>query len=347
MMNIDDLIANPCLFLNSIDMEKRQASLVKVSKSALTTGIAHAFNVPDQTVTVELDRLIDAATGWFDRVSTPRFIFMTDFCGSTLIWTALRRIPSVLGLNQISIFAELSIAKRKLDELTTSAQKEHQLADWRTVLRTAMCLTARAFSRRDVVLIKEWPLANYIIADILGAWPDSRAIFLYGDSGDYINAAFRRPWRRDLVRRRMVFLSRIERLPWSASEIMDLSDAQMFAAHWILQQRAYLSVDPIFRDRIKSVHSGHVLCADSTAFQRVARHFALAVSSSTAEEIHSETLGAHSKTGEPYSLAERAREIRETAAMHETEIQKAHDQLAKWKQSGIWAPERLPWPLME
>jgi hypothetical protein len=207
-------------------------------------------------------------------------------------------------------------------------------------------LLARSYRPGQTVLLKEWPLANYIIPEILAVDGASKAVFAYSSLEDYVNAVFRRKWRAEILRQRVLNdLCETDRWPFIHERKETFTDGQLAAAHWFVQQQAFLGLDPALADRIRSVHSSAIFHDPCQTALRVARHFGLDPSGAELARLHAATTVWHAKApGVPYSLARREEEIRETSARYGQQIEEALAQLEAWNRQAV-IPARLPWPL--
>jgi hypothetical protein len=349
-MELEDLLRNPSFLLRTVNVRDRTISFIETSEAAIRRDDFHGcLDRKDELAkgaTCNLDEALEAWADLPDRFASARFIFMTDFCGSTLLWRALRGLPGVMGLNELDALADLSDVKRAIDRLPDAFEKEQRLRDWERVLRVTVGLTGRTYRSTDVVIIKEWPLANYIISDVLRCEPCIRAVFLYGDRRDYMNAVFRRPERRRFVRHRVLSLAETDRWPAIHERKHTFSDAQMAAAHWFVQQRAFLAIDSAASSQIRSLDAARLYRQGRDIVWNTARHLGLTPARADVETAYSEVAKWHSKSRvpTPYSLAAREEEILKTQLAHGREIGEALEQLAEWE-SVDPIPDPLPWPL--
>ena len=82
-------------------------SLSKPVKTLSTARKSHNFNDIEPKYTFDLDSLLEEGT---DRdFKPPHFLFMTDFCGSTLLANALGKLRGVSCLYEVRAFVGLAI----------------------------------------------------------------------------------------------------------------------------------------------------------------------------------------------------------------------------------------------
>src|SRR5262249_17026628 len=96
------------------------ASLLRRSSLALERVLylereAVFFRAPDTRYSIDLDALLAADHERAPQRSPLSFVFMTDFCGSTLLANALGALRGTRVLIEPRLFAELAVDKRRID----------------------------------------------------------------------------------------------------------------------------------------------------------------------------------------------------------------------------------------
>ena len=268
---------------------------------------------------------------------------MTDFCGSTLLANAIGKLRGVTCLNEMRVFAGLAIRKRLLDRrMVTRSNGAADLEDWQRVLRLVIFAISRN-RRENTVIIKEWPPTNYIISDILRCYEHIRAIFLYSDIEDYLNAIFRQYWRREYTRRKMVteFIE-TDLWPMVHESKETLSDGKIAAAHWFLQQQTFLGIDRAVLPNIRSLHNWEFYNHPVETVAAVARHFGIDVSAEEAAAAFASVSKRHSKDrDQAYSMGQRQKEMEVVAQIYQAEIAEGVAQVKTWLET-YPIPPRLP-----
>jgi hypothetical protein len=331
------------MFLHHVDFDRRLVTFVKVGRELLDATNRHTFDDIEPKYGVDLESLLEAAARRDFR--PPHFLFMTDFCGSTLLANALRKIDGIDCLFEVRAFADLAIRKRLLDRAPASPATTAGLDDWQRALRLVV-LSMAGRSRRDALIVKEWPPTNYIISDILCCHGDISAIFLYSELEDYLNAVFRRRWRREFTRLRLVTeLVETDLWPMIHEHKRSFSDGETAAAHWFVQQQMYLRIDPSGLPGIRSLNSAEFYHHPAETLAAVARHFGIDITREYAAAAFASVSDRHSKNMDiPYSIAERNRDVERTAQAHGREIAQALVQAEKWL-AVCPVPQPLPWAL--
>jgi hypothetical protein len=338
------ILDDPQIFVHHIDFDQRLVFFVNVSQDLIDARKSHNFDDIEPKYAVDLDKLIGEESA---RDFKPlHFLFMTDFCGSTLLANALGELSGVSCLYEVRAFASLANRKRLLDRnLVGRSKGAAGLEDWRRVLRLVVFSMSRSV-RGDTVILKEWPPTNYIISDILRCHEDIRAIFLYSDLEDYLNAIFRQPWRRDFTRRRMV-VEFVETDLWpTIHEGKEcLSDTKIAAAHWFVQQQAFLRIDRAVSSGIRSLHNCELYNHSVETVTAVARHFGIGIRPEEVAAAFASVSGRHSKSREePYSISDRRKEMEVVAQNYQAEIAEGVAQAKIWRDT-YPIPQPLPYGL--
>lgn len=335
------VLDHPEMFLHHVDFDRRLAAFVEVSPRLIEASNVHNFDHLEPRHHFDLDTLLEDAD--HRDFTPPSFLFMTDFCGSTLLANGLAELGGVTCLYEVRAFAGVAIRKRLLDRnMVSSSRGSAGIEDWRRVLRLVVLAMSRSPSG-DSVIIKEWPPSNYIIADILRCHPQTRALFLYADIEDYLNAVFRRSWRREFTRRRML-TEFVETDLWPALDHgkHSLSDGEIAAAHWFLQQQAFLRVDLAALPGIRSLHNSELYARPVETLAAVSRHFGIDILAQEAARAFGAVSTRHSKaTAQSYSLTRRAQEVDLVARRYAAEIGAALARASLWM-NDYPIPPRLP-----
>jgi hypothetical protein len=335
------ILDDPQIFLHHVDFDQRLVRFVKVSQNLIDARNAHNFDDIEPKYTFDLDRLLeDGNRGDF---KPPHFLFMTDFCGSTLLANALGKLRRVSCLYEVRAFAGLAIRKRLLDRNNVArSTRAADIEDWQRVLRLVIFTMSRSV-RGDTVMVKEWPPTNYIISDILRCHENIRGIFFYSDIEDYLNAIFRRHWRREFTRRRMVTeLVETDLWPMIHEGKHSFSDGKIAAAHWFVQQQAFLRVDQVVLSKIRSLHNAEFYNRPVETLAAVACHFGIDIRPEEAAGAFASVSNRHSKNREkPYSMTDQKKEAELVAQNYQGEITEAVAQTKIWLQAHP-IPQRLP-----
>ena len=216
------------------------------------------------------------------------------------------------------------------------------LEDWQRASTLGPLCMSRSRSSDDTVLIKEWPPTNYIISDILRCHRTIRAIFLYSDIEEYLNAIFRRHLAPRVTRRRTV-VEFVETDLWptvdegkeSFSDSKSLRHIGFFSS-----RRFFASIRPCYRPFVLCITGSSQPPVETVA--AVARHFGIDVRPEETAEAFASVSERHSKSREkPYSMGDRQKEVELVAENYRAEIAEGVAQAKMWREA-YPIPERLP-----
>lgn len=268
------------------------------------------------------------------------YIFMTDFCGSTLMARALGSLAGVFCYNEPRGFVSLANKKRRID-FFGHEDKER----WNRALPLAVRLMSRTFHPGEVALVKDQPLTNYIAVDLLAMHPESRALFMYTSLVDYLAAVCRHPRRREYARHRMIHNIHETRLyaPLAGFDKLSLSDMQIAALHWltqILQYDELIKRVPEFS--MRSIRGDEFFADPAGVLYAAGEHYGV---ESKPVDVHrivnGELFRRHSKLVDiPFDAAMQEQQAKYSAAKYADEIRAGLD----WAQSVMKGalPDALP-----
>ncbi|MEH6591239.1 MAG: hypothetical protein V7746_13355 [Halioglobus sp.] len=249
---IEDLISDARYYLNGIDFQNRQARFYVVDASLPNDNCDLVRQ--QQPIFIPLDPLLEFVGNNPRSTDRPvHFIWMTDYCGSTLYAKALNQVSGLYLYNETALFAELAIVRRQIDGGVSNMSVD----EWRTLLRLALLFQGKTFADDDIALVKEWPVSNYIMRDILNMNDSSRGIFMYAPLEDYLVACLKKPERRKLARERVCQLfSDLPRMQaLSHIDITSLSDAKVAALHWLYLMYLYQDSEAEYNPQLHSLCS--------------------------------------------------------------------------------------------
>lgn len=319
-------------YLGHIDLAAEEAVFHEVPRDALRSHVhfAHRRFAP---IRVELEALL-AAYGREPLASvTPRFLFMTDWCGSTLLARALELLGSLSLYNEPFAFVALANQRRQ--------GQGRSLERFARALELSKVLMARGYPGERGGLVKEQPATNLLMRELLSEPRPARGVFLFDTLPNYLASMLRDGWRREYTRERVqsyVELDRSELLDGHALAELQLDDAEIGAVHFlqqlatvaaVLQARPpgpwlLLRASELFgalRDAIARAASALELDYDQPALDRL---------------LQSDVLTQHSKEAQrAFDVSARARALAAARAEHRAEI----DRGLAWAARAL---ERLP-----
>ena len=338
-----DLIHNPQLFLYRILINLGVVEIASASKEDFKYNCKLSGK---QRYLLNLQELISKSNQLSLESKPMHFLFMTDFCGSTLFAKSLMALQGLFVFLEPRIFAELSVYKRGND-----FHGKPYIKLWEQSLEVALHLMSRQFQEGEVILSKEWPPTNYIMGDLLSTNKMSRGIFLYGSLEDYLNAVFRHPGRRKFTRKRVLKILKETKLfePLNSIDKAGLDDGNIAVVHWLTQMYLYLrTIEEYPEVKLCSIASVDFYKDPAFVITKAANFLRCAIPYEQAMDV---TLGplfkTHSKNSKlQYTEKDRIKDINNTRQKYAKEI----------RRSILWAnelmqispvPELLPRSLLQ
>ncbi len=320
-----DIASSPELYLKSVSMDLETARFVKMAGPQ----DYRKLYLRKPMIEVSLERLLFL----FENVTAPpinpiKFIFMTDYCCSTLLTNLLEELRGCFTLSEPNTFISLSRAKRALD---AGNSKESDLKKWQRALELAMRLTSRSYSPPQTVIVKEGPVASYIIGNILGCGFRSSAIFFYSDLRDYLISVLKKETRRELMRFRVkdVF-SELNRYPTlKTCDVQALRGPQLAVLHWLIALHNISAArNEAPNALIRSLNCEVLISRPEATLCAVARHFGLSPDIAEIRSvINGPAFNTYSKEDDPalshrkYNGELRDRDMKDAFRVHRVEIE--------------------------
>lgn len=245
------------------------------------------------------------------------FIFHSAYCCSTLLARAFDIPNRSMGLKEPLILNDI------VGCLHRGADKK-----WMTeVLKDVLRLLARPFSTSESVIVKPSNLLNSLVPTIMELCPKANALMLYAPLPIFLKSVTKkgltgRLWVRDLLIKQLKddFID----LGFEGSDYLALTDLQVAAVGWLAQQ-------VLFQRMINSLGQSRCILTDSeTLLNRPesiigisANLFGMSLNSVELEAIvKSPSFLNNSKSGAPFSKAQRDLEYSEASVRHADEIEK-------------------------
>ncbi len=281
-ISFDDLLRDPSFMLLSYDFNIGQAQFYKVDRKLPNDHCMNAQQFP--RIDVPFKMLLNQPHLYDQPTEKPvHFIWMTDFCASTLYAKSLNEVKGLYLYNETMVYADLAIEKRAIDH----GKSLISLSDWQKLLKIALRFQSRTFIKNDKALVKEWPISNYILPEILKVDDRSHGIFLYATLDEYLVQTLKVPERREQARNRVTlsFTDINKMLPFKNLDFNELSDAQVIASHWMYLM--FLHSENNLKDfpRLKTLHNRQFLLETTQTIQRSAKLFGGSTNKASAKQI--------------------------------------------------------------
>ena len=258
-VTLDCVLNDPTILLGLAQLDKMRAVFHQLEEEDFNRSNLHHLQLHRRTFKLDLAVLLQAVEDFEPGFNTANYIFMTDYCGSTMLSRALHCLAQMTTYNEVTVFKELALRRCELD----SRPEWRQL--WQASLKMASQLLSRSVNEQ-VSIVKEQPLCNILIPDLITAQNDSRAVLLYSPLQKYLISVLKDSQRREYARIRVNQYQAFDEFQLFGDVVLDeLNDAEIAAVHWLYQIRLFeraLSACP--DGRLKVLNSEH-LFADTEA----------------------------------------------------------------------------------
>ncbi|HMI92026.1 MAG TPA: hypothetical protein VK509_11710, partial [Polyangiales bacterium] len=245
-------------------------------------------------------------------------IFMTDWCGSTLLGRALEAAGKVTLYNEPYAFVALA------SDLRRRAGVPHAL--FARALELSKALFTRGFAGEHGGLVKEQPATNLIAQQLLLGQRPARAIFLFDSLPNYLASMLKDDYRRSYTRERVLSYLELDRTPLldgQALAKLQLADAEVGALHYLHQLALIarvLSSDAA--PRLWLLRSRELFADMRAALVQATSALELALDEASLEQtLGSDVVATHSKASDRrFGVDTRERELAAARAAHGAEI---------------------------
>lgn len=259
--------------------------------------------------------LADCGTG------TPRLLFHSAFCGSTLLTRALDRAGLAAGLSEPVTLNDVVGFRRRGARPAAVART----AD------AALRLLSRPFGQDEAVVIKPSNVVNPLAELLLALTGDAPALFLYAPLETFLISVARkglecRLWVRELIDGYLQegFVG----MGFTPQDLFRQSDLQIAAVGWLAQHAHFARLaDKLGPARLRTLDADRMTADPAGAIAAVTRHYGLALGDEDLTAIVSgPAFTRHSKSGESYSPQSRAADYDRARSAYGGEI----DTVIEW-----------------
>lgn len=267
---------------------------------------------------------------------TPRFIFHSAYCCSTLLARAFDIPGYSFGLKEPQILNDIvGIHSRGADPRQVAAAMD-----------IALLLLARPLAIGEINVIKPSNLLNPHIPLITKMRPDLRGVLLHAPLDVFLGSVARkeiegRAWVRELMWKFMR-LGQVGRFGFTEEELYRQTDLQVAAVGWLVQQALFAEASE-HDDHYRTLDSEALVAHPADSQRALGKLFQLDFDADKA--AMGPAFRTHSKDRSDFSPAQRDRERERGKSLHAREIEVVLDwteQLAAHAR----VPLRLPNPLL-
>jgi hypothetical protein len=269
------------------------------------------------------------------------FVFHSAFCCSTVLARAFDRPGWTMGLKEPIILNDIVGWRRRGD----------RGPDMAAVLNDALTLLSRPFAPGEAVVIKPTNIVNGLAAAMLTMRPQANALLLHAPLKVYLGSIARkgidgRLWVRNLLLG--LLDDKLVDLGFGPRDFIGQTDLQVAAVGWLAQHAIFQGLVQRFGAvRVRTIDSETLMRDPATTMRRLADLYGLPLDAEGLRAIvDGPAFTRHSKTGDSFAVADRARELDNTATAHTDEIEK----VAYWAEKVAEAAGismTLPAPLID
>ena len=243
---------------------------------------------------------------------TPRFIFHSAYCCSTMLVRAFDLPGAAMGLKEPQILNDaVGLRLRDGDPRQVAA-----------ALDAALGLLARPLGAGETNVVKPSNIVNPLIPAILALRRDARALLLHAPLEAFLGSVARkeiegRAWVRELMWK-LIRLGQAQRFGFSEEELYRHSDLQVAALGWLAQQALFGDLAAAHGDRVRTLNSDVLTARPEAVLAALGDLFAIPFD--PAAVAAGPAFRSHSKTGAAFSSAARDDERASGLALHAREI---------------------------
>jgi hypothetical protein len=267
------------------------------------------------------------------------FIFHSAFCASTLLTRALDVPGLAMGLSEPVILNDVVGFRRRGGDPRAVAR----------LLAGSMTLLARPFAPGEMVVVKPSNILNPLAAAMLRLRPDARAVALYAPLPVFLASVARKGmWCRLWAREHLegLLTDQSVDLGFTARDLFRQTDLQVAAVGWLAQHALFAALAAAEPGRVATLDSETLLAEPRRALDALARHYGARPDKATIEAMAAgPAFSRHSKFGQAFNPAERAREQDAATKVHGNEIAKVTE-WARAVAGNAGVSMTLPQPLL-
>jgi hypothetical protein len=192
------------------------------------------------------------------------------------------------------------------------------------LLSGSMTLLARPFAPGEMVVVKPSNILNPLATAMLRLRPDARAVLLYAPLPLFLASVARKGmWCRLWAREHLegLLTDQAVDLGFTARDHFRHTDLQVAAVGWLAQHALFASLAAAEPGRVVTLDSEALLADPRRALDTLARHYGANPDQAVIEAMAAgSAFRRHSKFGQAFDPAERAREQEDAARVHGEEI---------------------------
>ena len=243
---------------------------------------------------------------------TPRLIFHSAYCCSTLLARAFDLPGAAMGIKEPQILNDvIGLRLRGGDPRQVAA-----------ALDIALWLLARPLANGEINVIKPSNVVNPMIPAIFAMRPDTRSLLLHAPLEAYLGSVARkeiegRAWVRELMWK-LIRLGQAERFGFTEEDLYRQTDLQVAALGWLAQQALFADLAAKHGQQLRTIDSETLTARPGECMAALGHLFQIELDGEAVASVPA--FREHSKDRGAYGAAERAAERESGLAIHAREI---------------------------
>jgi hypothetical protein len=315
-LDLDRLRNDPKLCLDRIDSVAGGATFLELPLLALGPPTVRVEQA-SRRFSVDLSELCAQTDLNSPPARVGHYVFMTEYCGSTLLSRALGSFQQVFAYGERYPLASVAAYKRGLLGLAPDAAK--------TALFVRLVLHYQAKTARpeQCALLKEWSVSNILIDDVLRGDGRSRVIFMYSRLEHFLASVLKSERRRALARQRVsrVFTDLNDLVALRDVSPLACSDGEIAAVHWLYQMYCFLADGAWATPRVGTLSLERLARDPLGVLHACTRHLGLDVPErALLKVVDGPAFRTHAKSGVPFTPEEHIDALAAARARHGAEI---------------------------
>ena len=308
------LLQQPDDFPLYVDFDALQVAFVGMNREDYLASVFlddRVHRSSDRIVSVELKKVLGFCERYYSSQCSANYLFHTAYCCSTLLSRLLDRPRETLVYREPIVLTQLAMASRDPSIALDASMLKRSI-------RALHFLLSRSYGE-EVPVIKPSDSCNNIIAELMGASKNSRALLMYSSLQSFILSNLKSPERRNFL-----FTQFLQRAKMDAASIACLSSintetlsaGQSAAFVWLVQMLHSEKAIVRAPKSIYSMDADSFLSCPERALHKINALFGLGFDdASLADILQADAFRKHSKNaGTDYGIEQRADEKEKLAA---------------------------------
>jgi hypothetical protein len=315
-LNLDRLRNDPELCLDSIDPVASGATFLELPLLALGPPAVRVEQASSR-FSVDLSELCEQTDLAAPPARVGHYVFMTEYCGSTLLSQALGSFHQVFAYGERYPLASVAAYKRGLLGVAPDPMKTDFF------VKLVLHYQAKTARPEQCALLKEWSVSNILIDDVLRGDSRSRVIFMYSGLEHFLASVLKSKPRRALARQRVakVFTDLNDLVALRQVNPLACSDCEIAAVHWLYQMYWFLAHGAWATPRVRTLSFERLERDPVGVLRACTQHLGIDVPERDLRGVvDGPTFRTHAKSGVPFTAEDHIDALATARARYRAEI---------------------------